>query len=147
MSNYATRQLGFTMTELITVIVIVGIMGAMVAPRFFDKTTFESRGFYDQTISTLRYAQKVAIAQHRFVCVAITGTNTVTLTHGLSITCGSDLTNPAGGATYVVTAPAGVTVTNTIFYFDALGKPSALQNLTVSGYGAITVEAETGYVH
>lgn len=137
------------MTELITVIVIVGIMGAMVAPRFFDKNTFESRGFYDQTISTLRYAQKVAIAQHRFVCVDITSGNTITLTQGAGTVCGSPLVNPAGGANYVITAPSGVTVSNASFYFDALGKPSAAQpSLLVSGYAtAITVEAETGYVH
>jgi MSHA pilin protein MshC len=147
-SNYSARQFGFTMTELITVIVIVGIMGAMVAPRFFDKNTFESRGFYDQTISTLRYAQKVAIAQHRFVCVAITGSNTITLTQDTSTPCAGNLANPAGGATYVISAPADVTVANASFNFNALGKPSATQSISVSGYGtAITVEAETGYVH
>lgn len=136
------------MTELITVMVIVGIMVAMVAPRFFDKNTFESRGFYDQTISTLRYAQKVAIAQHRYVCVAITGGNTIMLTQGAGTGCGNNLVNPAGGATYVITAPTDVTVSNATFYFDALGKPSLKQSLTVSGYAtAITVEEETGYVH
>lgn len=152
MNKYSERsfvyQLGFTLTELITVMVIVGIMGAMVAPRFFDKNAFASRGFYDQTISTLRYAQKVAIAQHRYVCVAITGGNTIKLTQGAGTGCGSPLVNPADGATYSITAPTDVTVSNAAFYFDALGKPSAKQSLTVSGYAtAITVETETGYVH
>jgi MSHA pilin protein MshC len=139
---------GFTLIELVTVIMIVGILSVAVLPRFFDRNTFDSRGFYDQVISTLRYAQKVAIAQHRYVCVAITGGNTVKLTQGSGTGCGSPLVNPAGGATYEITAPTDVTVSNATFYFDALGKPSLKQSLTVSGYAtAITVEEETGYVH
>jgi hypothetical protein len=48
----------------------------------------------------------------------------------------------------VISAPADVTVANASFNFNALGKPSATQSISVSGYGtAITVEAETGYVH
>ncbi len=83
-------QRGFTLTELITIIVILGIISAVAAPRFFDRNVFESRGFYDQVSSTLRYAQKAAIAQHRFVCVAITTAQTITLTQGSTDACGGD---------------------------------------------------------
>ena len=38
-------QHGFTLTELITIIVILGIISAVAAPRFFDRNVFESRGF------------------------------------------------------------------------------------------------------
>ncbi len=142
-----SKNRGFTMVELITVIIIVGILAVAAAPRFFDQNTFESRGFYDQVISTLRYAQKAAIAQHRFVCVAITGNNTITLTQGTANTCGGALGSPDGHAAYIVNAPNGVTVSNAGFFFDALGRPSAAQSITVNGYAtAITVEAETGYV-
>ena len=144
----AASQRGFTMTELITVMVIIGIIAAIAVPRFFDRGSFDSRGFYDQTIATLRYAQKAAIAQHRFVCVMITGGNTLALTQGAANTCGGILTNPAGSSSYSVTAPSGVTVSNVAFYFDALGKPSAAQDITVSGYAThVIVEEETGYVH
>ena len=136
------------MVELVTVIVIIGILGAIVVPRFFDRNTFDSRGFYDQVISTLRYAQKTAIAQRRFVCVAITGNNTITLEQGATNTCGGNVANPAGSASYSITAPSGVTVDNAAFNFNALGRPSAAQDIAVSGYTThIVVEAETGYVH
>jgi len=147
LKSAAAIQRGFTMTELILVIVITGILAAMAMPRFFDRNVFDSRGFYDQVLSTLRYAQKEAIAQHRFVCVTITGSNNVALTQGAANTCGGNLANPAGSSSYSVTAPDAVTVSNAAFYFDALGKPSATQSITVSGNAAITVEAETGYVH
>lgn len=150
------KQCGFTMVELITIMVIVGILAAVAVPRFFDRNTFDSRGFYDQVISTLRYAQKSAVAQHRFVCVVIAG-NVVTLTYDptpisaahSTAACSMPLPSLTGQGSYTVFAPTtDVTVSDASFNFDALGKPSATQSITVSGNAiAITVEAETGYVH
>lgn len=152
-------QRGFTIVELIMVMVIIGILATVAAPRFFDRNVFDSRGFYDQVISTLRYAQKAAIAQRRFVCVAFAA-NSVTLTYDPTApsaahpaaTCpGSNLTGPAGQSPYSVSSSnASFTATPAAFNFDALGKPSfaTAPSITVSGYTAsITVEAETGYVH
>ncbi len=144
------KQEGFTLIELITVMVIVGILAVSALPRFFERSTFESRGFYDQTLSVLRYAQKSAIAQHRFVCVAFTA-NSITLTYGADATCGSNLTSPLGVTPYVVAVPngSGITLSGYAdFNFDALGRASPGQNITVSGNAIpIIVEAETGYVH
>jgi len=149
-SGAICRTRGFTLVELVTVIVILGILAVVAAPRFFDRNVFDSRGFYDQVIASLRYAQKAAIAQHRFVCAAVT-TNSITLTINAVASCpGGDLASPSGGTTYVVLAPSGVTISPVAtFYFDALGRPGAAPSpFTVSGYATpITVEAETGYVH
>lgn len=135
------------MVELITVIVIIGILAAVAAPRFTQRGSFDSRGFYDQAAAAIRYAQKAAIAQRRFVCVAIAGGTTLTLTQGPTNACGNALTNPDGSGNYVITAKAGVTATNVAFSFNALGVPSAAQSITVSGFALpIVVEAGTGYV-
>jgi MSHA pilin protein MshC len=156
--KFGTRfQRGFTLVELIMTMVIVGILAVMAAPRFTDSDAFQSRGFADQVQATLRHAQKIAIAQHRFVCVAFDA-NSVTLTYDptapstshTAATCpGSNLTGTTGQTPYAVTAPSGVTLSGgTSFNFDAQGKPSAAQNISVSGYGTpITIEAGTGYVH
>lgn len=138
---------GFTLVELITIMVIMGVLGAIAAPQFFVRNTFDSRGFYDQTSSTLRHAQKIAIAQRRFVCVAFTA-STITLTLGASGLCGTPLTSPDGVAPYVVTAPNGVLLSGFAdFNFNALGQPSAAQSITVSGYAlTVDVAAVTGYV-
>jgi MSHA pilin protein MshC len=152
---------GFTMIELITVMLVIGILAAFAAPRLFDNT-FESRGFYDQALSTLRYAQKAAIAQNQFVCASFTA-NSVNLTYGTNSNCtiaAGALASPSGtpypltgsNATFSSFPAAG-------FSFDALGRPYNIgdtppvstfvkQQITVSGYAnAVTVEAETGYVH
>ncbi len=136
------------MIELVTIMVILGVIAAIAAPRFFDRGGFDSRSFYDQVISTLRYAQKAAIAQRRFVCVAFTA-NSVTLTTGATPACGTNLAGPTGAAPYLISSGnASFAPTPTPFNFDALGRASLAQNLTVSGYAtAITIEAETGYVH
>jgi len=146
------------MVELITVMVIAGVLAVVAIPLFFDNNTFQSRGFYDQVISTLRYAQKAAIAQRRFLCATFSA-NSVTLTydpipfnaitHSTAV-CSGNLAGPNGQTPYAVDAPSGVTLSGSPFNFDALGKPSfaTAQTITVSGYAtAITIEAETGYVH
>jgi len=60
---------GFTLIELIMVIVMLGILAVFAAPRMFNSEDFYARGFHDETLALLRYAQKTAIAQRRTVCV------------------------------------------------------------------------------
>lgn len=148
-SAASRRVRGFTMVELITVMVILGIIATVAAPRFFDRNVFDSRGFYDQIISTLRYAQKAAIAQHRFVCVSFPANNSVTLTHGATNACvDGTLASPSGTPYPLTNSQASFTAIPPAFSFDALGKPSVAQDIAVNGYAAhIIVEAETGYVH
>lgn len=145
-------QRGFTMTELIMVLVIVGILAAIVAPRFFQASIFQSRGFADQVQATLRYAQKEAIAQRRYVCVTFPTNNSIQLMIGTTTACGSNLPPLSGGAaTYSITANPATITFQTLpagFYFSAGGVPSTGQTIIVSGApNSIVVEAQTGYVH
>jgi MSHA pilin protein MshC len=56
------RQAGFTLVELVTVIVLVALLTAVAGPRFFDNQPFRERGYVDELASSLRYSQRVAIA-------------------------------------------------------------------------------------
>ena len=59
------RARGFTLIELIVVLILVGIMAFAVLPRFSGLTAFSARGHADQVEAYLRFAQKTAIASRR----------------------------------------------------------------------------------
>lgn len=70
---------GFTLVELITIMILVGILAVVAFPRMDGIDVFRSVEFRDRTIAALRHAHKTAIAQRRMVC-AVFGANSVTLT-------------------------------------------------------------------
>lgn len=66
---------GYTLTELILVIVILGILGSVAGPRFFGRSDFDGRAFYDELAASLRYGQKIAVASGCAVRVSISSTS------------------------------------------------------------------------
>lgn len=142
-------QAGFTLVELVTVMVLIGILSAVGASRFFDNAVFEGREYADQAKAIIRYGQKLAIAQNRLVYVRSDGNS-----FGLCFdaACSSRVPAPAGNnsgssaaKTYCQAGgyqsawmcegrPASVAVTLPVarpgelgaggyFFFDAMGRP------------------------
>jgi MSHA pilin protein MshC len=146
------RGRGFTLVELVVIISVLGLMAAVIGPRFVGRDTFASRGFHDEAQAVVRYAQKTAIAWRRPVFVCVTAT---TISAGSVAGCGTLLVNPLSGAALTATAPSGVTLTPGNFSFDGGGRPSPNAQVTIAFASAIAgdparqivVEAETGYVH
>lgn len=141
------------------VIIMLGILSVFAAPHIFNNDSFNARGFHDETLAFLRYAQKSAIAQRRTVCVAFDSTS-VTLTVASTATatnCDIGLRGPRGDIPGTMIAKAGTaySATPTDFNFDGLGQPvngvgmlaQAQTILVGKAEGSITVEAVTGYVH
>jgi len=140
-------QRGFTMIELIMVIVILGVLSVFAAPRLLNTGDFNARGFHDETLSLLRYAQKAAIAQRRVVCVSLNPT-------GVTFTI--DTNSPPDGICDTVLAPpstprggSGLSGSIPAFQYSGLGgtNQTTAVTVTIANTTDITVEAATGYVH
>jgi len=137
---------GFTMVELITVIVLMGILGAIGASRFFDNTVFESRAYADQVKSLIRYAQKLAISRNQEVFVRADGNSFAVCTQSACAAAniivapsGSNSGSQGTRARCLVNGtfnsgwmcegrPNNVAIASNpppgaFFYFDALGRP------------------------
>lgn len=145
----ALRTGGYTLIELVTVIVIAAILAALAIP-LFNQSQIDSSWFREEVKATVRYAQRQAVAQRRCVFVTVSASQ-VQLHYGdasCAIT-GTPLTNIATGAAYTVEAPANVTASASTnpFSFNALGQPGPIAGVTVTvGGAAFVVAGETGYV-
>ncbi|WP_279389742.1 pilus assembly FimT family protein [Paucimonas lemoignei] len=164
---------GFTLVELIMVMIIVGILAVTALPRFFQRQTFDARAFSDRVFSVVSYAQKTAVAQHRPVFVRLNGASVAAC---FDATCATRVPAPAGTGSAAsaacsndanwlcIATPTGITYSSAKpgFYFNALGKPfnmtdtepasgfTAQLDIAISGDGTtrhVYIEQETGYVH
>jgi len=138
---------GFTLVELIVVIVIVGIVALIAAPRFFAQAGFSAATFHDGAISAVRYAHKLAQAQRTNVFVVSNGSS-VALCY--DAVCTKRVQNPTEGTPFIVAAPTGIAIASSSFNFNSLGQPSAAQSLGITGdtrARQVVVERETGYAH
>ena len=146
---------GYTIVELVLVIVILGVIGVVAGPRFFSTSDFDERAYYDELASALRYGQKVAVASGCPVRVTIT-TSSYTLAQqsALSGHCNpSDSSFPVAvllpsGEAVAGNAPSGISSTPaSTFDFDAEGRTSLGSDLSLSvGATPLTVEAGSGLV-
>ena len=148
---------GFTMVELITVMVLIGILTAVAIPMLGSGNGMAGSSFRNELASGLRYAQKTAVSHRRLVCAAFAaGGASMQLSIAQvagATSCASALATPDG--TGYASRDAAVTASGfaalyfqpngTITTSGAGGAPAA-GALSVTGQKSIQIQGATGYV-
>ncbi len=136
---------GYTLLELVAVLVIVAILAAVLAPRFMGASGFTGQTTADKLLAAARYAE--TLAQNQGVATSlVVGASSFSVTQN-----GAAVANPAQPSTsFIVSLPAGVTITpQTTVSFTRPGVPNATPTFTVAGTGftASLYITTTGYVY
>lgn len=145
---------GFSLIELIVVILVMSVLAAYAAPRFFGQGTFEGPAFALELASAARYAQKLAVTSGCPVDLNVTATG-YSLTQPPTLAACNNATpamtravkHPATGDDFTASVPAGVSIGGTLgtITFGASGAPSGAAALTVNGQ-TVSIASGSGYV-
>lgn len=157
-SDRRTPQLGFTLPELVIVLVLLGVLAAVALPKLDGALGMRETAWRDQVVAALRHARSTAISHRRLVCATVASGHVqlaIATAHGTS-TCTAALAAPDGSAAWATdagsiattVAPAGA------LYFqpsgrvttDGAGAAAGTRTIAIAGEAAITVIGETGHV-
>lgn len=152
----STRSAGFTLLELVIVIVILGALAVVALPRI-GESSFRSAAFAEQVATAFRYGQRLAVATGCEIRVDVSSASSsyrvTRRSDGTDTSCGTtggftlDVPSPGASGAFAGTATGGVTVSQGLaITFDAQGLPSPNGGTAIVGGRSIVVEADTGHV-
>ena len=127
---------GFTLVEIIMVVVLIGILAVSVVPKFTDTSAISLQGGAAMVRADIRYTQELAMSTHAPKTITFTTNDTYYTVVSQTMNLPSRVSISSGAT----------------FTFNSLGEPTAgggssVQITTVGGSTkTITVESYTGRV-
>lgn len=148
---------GFTLIELVMVLVLLGIIAVFVAPRLPDVTTTKAGAFTDKLRADIRYAQNLAMTRNARFRVHFNAAPAPAQGYAVTDSLNNIVPDPAGGGNLSIDLTTGdytgITITppavNPI-QFDSLGRltSGAADSVTVNPSGdIINIADQTGAVN
>lgn len=133
---------GFTLVELVVVIVLLGILIAYAAPRFAGRSVYSELTAQQDLIQSIRFAQQLAMSR--------TSTSITLVTNSSQIDV-RDSGSSQSRSGYPKDLPKDVSLNNLSLTFDRLGSAGTTRTtINISGTAQtlrVCVEGTTGYAH
>jgi prepilin-type N-terminal cleavage/methylation domain-containing protein len=153
----AAVERGFTLAELIVVLVIVAALSAVAVPRLNGAVSLRDDAWRDQVVSALRQARRTAVASRRLVCASVATGNVALSIAGANpaLACSAAVPGFDGGAAArAANAPTTSASPAATIYFQPSGRISSDAagtlvtdfSVAIAGVASVTVIGETGHV-